>query len=57
MDRFGPMSAGEIRMKRASFMRQHMLWKWHRDEVFVTVNGVQNHIRRAVDHDGKVLDS
>src|SRR3954464_4349279 len=30
--------------------------KWHRDEVFVQINGVQHYLWRAVDQDGNVLD-
>jgi transposase-like protein len=30
--------------------------KWHRDEVFVAINGVQHSLWRAVDQDGTVLD-
>ncbi|MCX4783624.1 IS6 family transposase [Streptomyces sp. NBC_01264] len=30
--------------------------KWHLDEVFVKINGVQKYLWRAVDQDGNVLD-
>jgi putative transposase len=30
--------------------------KWHLDEVFVPINGVQQYLWRAVDQDGNVLD-
>jgi putative transposase len=30
--------------------------KWHLDEVFVSINGVQYYLWRAVDQDGNVLD-
>jgi len=30
--------------------------KWHLDEVFVSINGVQQYLWRAVDQDGHVLD-
>src|SRR3954453_7006983 len=30
--------------------------KWHLDEVFVQINGVQHYLWRAVDQDGNVLD-
>ncbi len=30
--------------------------KWHLDEVFVAINGVQHYLWRAVDQDGNVLD-
>ena len=57
VDRFGPMFAGKIRVRRASFMRQHTQWQWHLDEVFVKINGVQHYLWRAVDHEGEVLES
>ncbi len=31
--------------------------KWHLDEVFVRINGVQHYLWRAVDHEGEVLES
>ena len=57
VDRFGPIFAGKIRTKRASYMRQHTQWQWHLDEVFVRINGVQHYLWRAVDHEGEVLES
>ena len=30
--------------------------KWHLDEVFISINGVQHYLWRAVDQDGNVLD-
>ncbi|MEM6900303.1 MAG: IS6 family transposase [Pseudomonadota bacterium] len=57
VDRFGPVFAGKIRTRRASFMRQHTQWQWHLDEVFVKINGVQHYLWRAVDHEGEVLES
>ena len=57
VDRFGPVFAGEIRTKRASYMRPHTQWQWHLDEVFVKINGVQHYLWRAVDHEGEVLES
>ena len=32
-------------------------WKWHLDEVFVTINGERHYLWRAVDHEGEVLES
>ena len=49
--RFGPMFAAEIRRKRVRQMRSSR-WRWHLDEVFVKVNGVQHYLWRAVDHEG-----
>ena len=57
MDRFGPIFARKIRTKRASYIRQHIQWKWHLDEVFVKISGVQHYLWRAVDHEGEVLES
>jgi putative transposase len=39
VDRFGPMFAGKIRVRRASYMRQITQWQWHLDEVFLKING------------------
>jgi putative transposase len=36
--RFGPMFASEIRKRRIEGMRSSR-WKWHPDEIFVTING------------------
>jgi putative transposase len=55
--RFGPMFAAEIRRKRVSRLRSVSRWRWHLDEVFVRVNGVQHYLWRAVDHEGEVLES
>lgn len=57
VDRFGPIFAGKIRSKRASYMRQVTQLQWHLDEVFVKINGVQHYLWRAVDHEGEVLES
>lgn len=57
VDRFGPMFAGKIRVRRASYMRQVTQWQWHLDEVFVKINGVTHYLWRAVDHEGEVLES
>ena len=32
-------------------------WQWHLDEVFVKINGKQDYLWRAVDHEGEVLES
>jgi putative transposase len=55
--RFGPMFAAEIRQRRARSMRSVSRWRWHLDEVFVRVNGVQHYLWRAVDHEGEVLEA
>jgi putative transposase len=54
-NRFGPMFAAEIRRKPVR-QRSYSLWRWHVDEVFVRINGVQNYLWRAVDHEGEVLE-
>jgi putative transposase len=55
--RCGPLFAAEIRRKRTSGMRSVSRWRWHLDEVFVRINGVQHSLWRAVDHEGEVLES
>ncbi|MDJ0921857.1 MAG: IS6 family transposase [Henriciella sp.] len=57
VDRFGPIFAGKIRTKRASYIRQPTQWQWHLDEVFMKINGVQHYRWRAVDHEDEVLES
>ena len=57
VSRFGPMFAAEIRRKRVQGMRQHTHWRWHLDEVYVKINGVQHYLWRAVDQEGEVLES
>ena len=51
------MFAGEIRRKRASYMRDFRQWRWHLDEMYVKINGEMHYLRRAVDHEGEVLES
>jgi putative transposase len=51
------MFASEIRRKRTQGLRSVSRWRWHLDEVFVRVNGVQHYLWRAVDHEGEVLES
>jgi hypothetical protein len=48
--------ASEIRKRRIEGMRSSR-WRWHLDEVFVKINGEQNHLSRAVDHEGEVLEN
>lgn len=52
--RFGPMIAAEIRKRRLEGMRLSR-WKWHLDEVFVTINGERHYLWRAIDHISKNL--
>ena len=49
-NRFGPVSAFEIRKKRAERLRVWPLWQWHVDDVFVRINDERNYLWRAVDH-------
>ena len=50
------MFAAEIRKRRVGQIRSSR-WRWHLDEVFVKVNGVQHYLWRAVDHEGEVLEA
>jgi len=54
---FGPMFASENRAKRVELLRSGPQWRWHLDGVFVKINGERHHLRRAVDHEGEVLES
>ena len=56
-NRFGPICAADIRRKRVDRMRAHTHWRWHLDEVYVKINGVQHYLWRAVDQEGEVLES
>ena len=56
-NRFDPMFAAEIRKKRVVAYRNWTQWRWHLDEVFVRINGETYYLRRAVDHEGEVLES
>ncbi len=49
--KFGSLYAMLLRRKRA-----HIGSKWHLDEVFIKMNGVQHYLWRAVDHNGAVID-
>jgi len=54
-NRFGPMFAAGIRHRRVGH-RSYSPWRWHLDEVFVRINGEMHYLRRAVDHEGEVLE-
>jgi putative transposase len=56
-NRFGPLFAGEVRIRRVSYMRGFRQWRWHLDEMYVKVNGEMHYLWRAVDHEGEVLES
>ncbi len=51
------MFASGIRRKRGERMRSLHHWRWHPDEVFVTINGVTHYLWRAVEHEGEVLEA
>ena len=50
-EKFGPLYAAQLRKKRAKFGS-----KWHLDEVFIKMNGVQHYLWRAVDQNGVTID-
>jgi len=54
--RFGPMFASEIRKRRIAGMKSSG-WPWHLNEMFVKINGERLYLWRAIDHEGKVLES
>lgn len=54
-NRFGSMFAADIRRRRVHH-RSYSKWRWHLDEVFVWINGETHYLRRAVDHEGEVLE-
>ncbi len=54
---FDPMLASEIRRQRVSRMKGFCHWRCHLNEVFVKINGERHYLRRAVDHEGEVLES
>ena len=54
--RFGPLFAAEIRTRRVVGLRVSR-WRWHLDEVFVKVKGVQHTLWRAEDHEGEGLEA
>ena len=56
-NRFGPMSAAEIRKRRVAHMRSFPQWRWHLDDVFVKVNGKLCYLWRTVDYEGEVLEA
>ena len=51
------MFAAEIRRKRVDHMRAYTHWRWHLDEVVVRINGAKHYLRRAVDHEGEMLEA
>lgn len=57
VDRFGTLFAGQLRRKRAQYLRQRIQWQWQLDEFFVKINGETHYLWCAVDHEGEVLDA
>jgi putative transposase len=51
------MFTAQIRRKRVDRMRSLPHWRWHLDEVFVTINDVTHFLWRAIDHEGEVLEA
>lgn len=49
--KFGPAFSRELRRRRS-----RPDCRWHPDEVFVSINGKQMYLWRAVDGEGEVLD-
>jgi putative transposase len=49
--KFGSAYAARPKKKRARFGA-----KWHLDEVFIKMNGIQHYLWRAVDQNGAVID-
>jgi putative transposase len=56
-NRFGPMFDADIRRQRVSRMRGSRDWRWQLDEMYVKLNGEMVDLWRAVDQEGKVLES
>jgi putative transposase len=56
-NRFGTISAAEIRCSRVKAMRSFRHRRWHLDEVFVKINGVKHYLWRTVYHEREVLES
>ena len=54
--RFGPLFSAEIRKRRIASMKSSR-WRWHLDEVFVTINGETHCLWRAVVYEGEGLES
>ena len=51
------MFAAEVRRNRISRLRAYLKLQWHRDGVFVKIDGETYYLWRAVDHEGEVLES
>ena len=51
------MFAAKIRKERTHGIRSVSHWRWHLDEAFVKVNGIQHYPWCAEDHEGEVLEA
>ncbi|MEM6898228.1 MAG: IS6 family transposase [Pseudomonadota bacterium] len=56
-NRFGSMFAADIKWQRINRMRGFRQWRWHRDEMFVKINGETHYLWPAIDHEEEVLES
>ena len=56
-NRFRPLFAGDIRRQKVSNMRGLRQWRWHLNEMYVTLNGEMIYLWRAVDQEGEILES
>ena len=56
-NRFGPLFASEIKKRRVQQLRSYSNWRWHLNDVFVKIYGVQHYLWRAVDNEGEVLET
>lgn len=56
-NRFGQMFAADNRRQGVSRMRSFRHWRWNLDEMAVKINGETHNLWRAVDHEGKILES
>lgn len=56
-NRFGPMSAADIRRQRVNRTRGFRHWRWHLDEMYMKLNGEMVYLWRAVDREGEVLEA
>ena len=52
----GSQFVNQIKRHKAGGM-QSSNWKWHLDEVFLTINGKRHYLWRAVDHERKALEN
>ena len=52
------MPQGNIRRGTSRRLRaRYRQWRWHRDEMYVKINGEMHYLWRAVDPEGEVLES